>query len=84
MGILRKSLELYTDVRPVRSVPGVRCLKDNIDVLIIRENIEGFLPDRNPYQGYGEFMPTPDMVMSRRVITRRNSECIARFAFEYM
>jgi 3-isopropylmalate dehydrogenase len=53
-----------------------------VDVVIIRENNEGFQPDRNMYKGIGEFMPTPDMAISIRVITKRNSEMAARVAFE--
>jgi 3-isopropylmalate dehydrogenase len=48
----------------------------------VRENTEGFLADRNLYEGYGEFMPTADEVISLRVLTRKSSERIARFAFD--
>ncbi len=83
VGFLRKELNLYADVRPVRSFQGAWSLKPDIDLVCIRENTEGFLADRSLYKGYGEFMPTPDLVMSLRVITRQASENIANFAFSY-
>lgn len=82
MGVLRRTFDLYADVRPIRSFRGGKNLRNDIDILIIRENTEGFLADRNLYKGYGEFMPDPDTVISLRVVTRRNSERIARFCFE--
>jgi isocitrate/isopropylmalate dehydrogenase len=83
MGLLRRTLDLYADVRPIRSLPGVWCLRDDIDLVFIRENTEGFLADRNLHRGYGEFMPDENVVMSLRVLTRQGCERIARYAFEY-
>ena len=83
MGRLRKELDLYADIRPIQSYPGVWCLKEKIDLIIVRENTQGFLADRNLYKGYGEFMPDEDTVLSLRVLTRSGCERIARFAFEY-
>ncbi|HWQ79225.1 MAG TPA: isocitrate/isopropylmalate family dehydrogenase [Anaerovoracaceae bacterium] len=83
VGFIRKELNLFADVRPIRSLPGAWSLKPGIDLVCIRENTEGFLADRNLYQGYGEFMPREDLVLSMRVISRRASENIARFAFRY-
>lgn len=82
VGQMRKELDLYADVRPVMSWPGVWSLKPDIDLICIRENTEGFLADRNLYMGNGEFMPTEDVVMSVRVLTRQGSERIAKYAFE--
>ncbi len=48
----------------------------------MREATEGFYPDRNMAQGWGEMMPSPDMALSVRKITRHCSERIARRAFE--
>ena len=53
-----------------------------MDLIIARENTEGFYADRNMHQGSGEFMPTEDMVLAIRKITRRGSEQIARQACE--
>ncbi|HWQ40839.1 MAG TPA: isocitrate/isopropylmalate dehydrogenase family protein [Desulfosporosinus sp.] len=83
MGQLRKELELYADVRPIKAFSGVWSLKPDIDIVSIRENTEGFLADRNLYKGYGEFMPTEDVVMSVRILTRKSCERIARYAFEF-
>jgi isocitrate/isopropylmalate dehydrogenase len=83
MGRLRKELDLYADVRPIQSIPGVWNLADKIDLIVIRESTQGFLADRNLFKGYGEFMPDENTVLSLRVLTRSACERIARFAFEY-
>ena len=83
MGRLRKDLNLYADVRPIKSYPGVWSLRPDIDLVCIRENTEGFLADRNLFKGYGEFMPSEDMVMSLRVLSRNGIEQITRYAFEF-
>lgn len=80
--ILRREFDLVSNIRPAKSYPSLPCLHQNVDVVIIRENNEGFQPDRNMFKGTGEFMPTPDMALSMRVITRRNSQMAARTAFE--
>ncbi|MFZ5634279.1 MAG: isocitrate/isopropylmalate dehydrogenase family protein [Bacillota bacterium] len=79
---LRRNFDLVSNIRPSRSFPTLPCLHQDVDLVIVRENNEGFQPDRNMYKGVGEFMPTPDMALSVRVITRRNSEFVARTAFE--
>jgi 3-isopropylmalate dehydrogenase len=80
--ILRRQFDLVSNIRPTKSHPALPCLHQDVDIVIVRENNEGFQPDRNMYKGAGEFMPTPDMALSMRVITRRNSEMAARVAFE--
>jgi isocitrate/isopropylmalate dehydrogenase len=52
-----------------------------MDLVIVRENTEGFYADRNMHQGIGEFMPTPDMALAVRKITAKASQRIARTAF---
>jgi isocitrate/isopropylmalate dehydrogenase len=79
VGKMRKSLSLYADIRPVKSLGGAK----QFDLVFIRESAEGFLSDRNCYAGKPEFMPTPDVALSVRVITRNASLKIARFAFDY-
>ena len=61
-GELRKGLDLYANIRPARSRAGLppRCGKP-IDLVIVRENTEGFYADRYMHLGPGEFMPTPDL-----------------------
>ncbi|MDK2958998.1 MAG: 3-isopropylmalate dehydrogenase [Synergistaceae bacterium] len=80
--ILRRNFDLASNIRPSKSHPSLPCLRQDVDLVIIRENNEGFQPDRNMYKGIGECMPTPDMALSLRVITRRNSSMVARTAFE--
>lgn len=79
--IIRKHFDLYANLRPTKSFPGLTPVQD-VDLLIVRENNEGFQPDRNMVAGSGEFMPTRDTALSVRVITRRGSERIAVAAFE--
>ncbi len=80
--IMRKHFNLFANVRPTRSYPGLGALYENIDLVIVRENNEGFQPDRNVVAGCGEFRPTEDVTISVRVITRAGSARVARAAFE--
>lgn len=80
--ILRRKFDLVSNIRPTKSYPTLPSLHKDVDVVIVRENNEGFQPDRNMFKGMAEFMPTPDMALSMRVITKRNSEMVARTAFE--
>jgi 3-isopropylmalate dehydrogenase len=81
-GILRKRLDLFANIRPARSRPGFppRCGVP-VDLVIVRENTEGFYADRSMFLGSGEFMPTPDVALSVRKITREGSMRIAEEAF---
>ncbi len=81
-GFLRKHFDLYANIRPARALPGTQPLAPNIDLVVVRENTEGFYADRNMHAGAGEFMPTPDVAMSLSVFTRPAIERIARGAFE--
>ena len=81
-GRLRTGLDLYANIRPSKIRPGVPAHVKEMDLIIARENTEGFYADRNMHQGSGEFMPTEDMVLAIRKITRRGSEQIARQACE--
>lgn len=71
---LRKRLNLYAAVRPVRSIPGVPTRYSDVDIIIIRENTEGL------YSGVGE--RTAEKATDLRVITRRASERVITKAFE--
>lgn len=74
---LRKALDLYANLRPARTVPGVPSRYEDIDLVIVRENTEGL------YAGI-EHDVIPDMAAeSVRLITRPATERIVRFAFEY-
>jgi Isocitrate/isopropylmalate dehydrogenase len=80
--ILRRDFDLVSNIRPAKAHPAVPCLRPETDLVIVRENNEGFQPDRNMYKGTSDCMPTPDMALSLRVITRRNSQMLARTCFE--
>lgn len=80
--ILRKHFDLYANIRPTKSFSSLPSLHEDVDLVIFRENNEGFQPDRNVVAGCGEFNPTEDVSISVRVITRRASERLARAAFE--
>lgn len=82
-GELRKRLDLYANIRPSRtrvSIPAPS--RHAFDLIVVRENTEGFYADRTMYEGTGEFMPIPDLAMALRKVTRHASERIARSAFE--
>lgn len=79
--ILRRSYDLVSNIRPSRSCPAVPCINPNVGLVTVRENNEDFLPDRNMYRNTSDCMPTPDMALSLRVITRRSS-AMAATAFE--
>ncbi|MFZ0441203.1 MAG: isocitrate/isopropylmalate family dehydrogenase [Methanobacterium sp.] len=72
---LRRELDLYVNLRPVKSYPGTKCLFNDIDFVIVRENTEGL------YSGIEEY--TEEGATAVRVITNKASERICRFAFEY-
>lgn len=81
----RIGLDLYANVRPARTRPFLQSnMREGktMDLVIMREATEGFYPDRNMSRGWGEVMPSPDMALSTRKITRHCSERIARRAFE--
>ena len=78
----RTKLDLYANIRPAKSRLGVGLTGKPVDLVIYRENTEGFYADRNLYQGLGEFMPTEDMALSVRRVTAKCCERIARRAFE--
>ena len=73
---LRKSLELYANLRPVKNLPGVKSRFEGVDVVIVRENTEDL------YSGL-EHEVVPGVVESLKIITEKASTRIAEFAFEY-
>ncbi len=81
-GELRIKLDLYANVRPARSRLGVGLTGKPVDLVIYRENTEGFYPDRNMHLGVGEFMVTEDVAVSMRRVTAKCCERISRRAFE--
>lgn len=81
-GELRISLDLYANIRPSRARPGLARTPHPMDLIIVRENTEGFYADRNMHMGIGEFMPDENMALAVRKITAHASNRIARAAFE--
>jgi len=82
-GELRVKLDLFANIRPNRARSGVPSnSRTPIDLIIVRENTEGFYADRNMAVGSGEFMPSEDMALAVRKITAAASRRIARAAFE--
>ncbi len=73
---LRKALDLYANVRPIKALPNVPCRYPSLDLVVIRENTEGL------YVGL-EHTVVPGVVESIKVITEKASTRIAKYAFEY-
>ncbi len=73
---LRRTLDLYANLRPVKSVPGVKSHFENVDLILVRENTEDL------YSGL-EHEVVPGVVESLKIITEKASTRIAKFAFEY-
>jgi isocitrate dehydrogenase (NAD+) len=73
---LRKTLDLYANLRPVRSLPNIKTRFENVDLIVVRENTESL------YSGL-EHEVVPGVVESLKIITERASTRIARFAFDY-
>lgn len=73
---LRKALDLYANLRPVRALPNVPCRYPELDLVVVRENTESL------YAGL-EHIVVPGVVESLKIITEKASTRIARFAFEY-
>jgi 3-isopropylmalate dehydrogenase len=82
-GYMRRAFKLFANVRPVQAWPQLDPLIPDLDVTVIRENTEGFYPDRNLAWGYGEFKPTEDVGLSLRVITGVACDRFARFSLDY-
>lgn len=73
---LRKTLDLYANLRPVKTVPGLKTPFGDLDLVVVRENTEGL------YSGI-EHEVIPGVVESLKIITEKASTRIARYAFEY-
>lgn len=73
---LRKALDLYANLRPIRSLNGIKTRYEDVDLVVVRENTEDL------YSGL-EHEVVPGVVESLKIITDRASRRIARFAFEY-
>ncbi len=75
---LRQELDLFANVRPVRSIPGVPSRYDKVDIVVVRENTQGM------YSGVDHYVDNKRSAgESISIITRAGSERLARFAFDY-
>lgn len=79
---LRTRFELYANIRPCRSRADLSVLRAPMDLVIVRENTEGFYADRNMHVGPGEFMPDAESAFAIRKITARAVRRVARTACE--
>jgi isocitrate dehydrogenase (NAD+) len=73
---LRKTLDLYANLRPVRALPNVPCRYPELDLVVVRENTEDL------YSGI-EHVVVPGVVESLKIITEKASTRVSLFAFEY-
>ncbi|MEQ1764182.1 MAG: isocitrate dehydrogenase (NAD(+)) [Pyrinomonadaceae bacterium] len=73
---LRKNLDLYANVRPIKALPGIPCRNPKLDLVIVRENTEDL------YLGL-EHVVVPGVVESIKIITEKASTRIAQYAFDY-
>lgn len=73
---LRKALDLYANLRPIRALPNIPCRNPDLNLVIVRENTESL------YSGL-EHEIVPGVVESLKIITKKASTRIARFAFEF-
>lgn len=74
---IRQALDLYANLRPAKTIPGVASRYDDVDLVIVRENTEGL------YAGIEHDVIKGEAAEAIRIITRRASERIVRFAFDY-
>ncbi|GAA4702685.1 isocitrate/isopropylmalate dehydrogenase family protein [Brevibacillus fulvus] len=80
-GELRHHFDLYANIRPSKTIAGIKSMVGQADLVIFRENTEGFYPDRNMYAGSGEFMVNPETALVVGVFTKKAAERIAHAAF---
>jgi isocitrate dehydrogenase (NAD+) len=74
--MIRKTLDLYANLRPVKSLPGIKSKYEGIDIVVIRENTEDL------YSGL-EYEIAPGVVETLKIITEKASSRIANFAFRF-
>src|SRR6202163_686374 len=78
----RKNFDLFANIRPSRTYTGLPAKLGQFDLVIARENTEGFYADRNMALGNAEMLVTEDVAISLRRVTRTASARVARVAFE--
>jgi isocitrate dehydrogenase (NAD+) len=75
---LRQEFDLYANVRPAKTLKGIKSLHENVDLIVIRENTEGFYSGLEHYISYNR-----ETAESIGIISRRGSERIMKYAFDY-
>lgn len=82
-GVIRKHFQLFANIRPAKAFLGPgRAVTPDADLVIVRENTEGFYADRNTVAGTGEFKPSDDVAIAMGIVTRGGAERVARVACE--
>ena len=79
---LRKRLDLYASIKPVKSYPNIKSVHKDVDIVFLREVTEGMQSSDTVVAGGGEFRPNDEITIASRVITRKGSSRVAREAFE--
>jgi len=79
---LRKRLDLYASIKPVKSYPNIPSVHKNVDIVFLREVTEGMQSSDTVVAGAGEFRPSDEITIASRVITRKGSRRVAQEAFE--
>ncbi len=81
-GTIRKHFGLFANIRPAKSFEGAKAVVPGTDLVIVRENTQGFYADRNTFAGTGEYMPDENTAIAMGIITRAAVEKIAKVAFD--
>jgi 3-isopropylmalate dehydrogenase len=81
-GTIRKHFDLFANIRPAKAFEGAKSIVPGTDLVIVRENTQGFYADRNTFAGTGEFMPDANTAIAMGIITRSAVEKIAKVAFD--
>jgi 3-isopropylmalate dehydrogenase len=79
---LRKRLDLYASIKPVKSYPNIKSVHKDVDIVFLREVTEGMQSSDTIVAGNAEFRPNDEITIASRVITRTGSRRVAREAFE--
>jgi len=79
---LRKRLDLYASIKPVKSYPNIKSVHKDVDIVFLREVTEGMQSSDTVVAGTGEFRPNDEITIASRIITRKGSSRVAREAFE--
>jgi 3-isopropylmalate dehydrogenase len=79
---LRKRLDLYASIKPVKSYLNIPSVHKDVDIVFLREVTEGMQSSDTVVAGAGEFRPNDEITIASRVITRKGSRRVAKEAFE--